>query len=158
MKYLQSLTDHLISVAGINKDQIESWAEDGSVKSSPSSHDNGFEAKYTCIFELASIDMLPDLLMMHLVNWIGIYNPQRDQQGLSDPEFAIEPLSGNKYDIGIRINFKEQYNLKIDPEGQWKVTGVKMSLVSEVDDLLDVENASDLLVFDSHTQDTGLKN
>ena len=157
MKYLQSLTNHLINVVGINKELLESWVEDGSITSNPSVHDIGFESKYTCMFELSNIDMGSDLLMMHLVNWTGIYNPQRGQQGLADPGFAIESLSNNKYDISIRISFKEQYDLKADPEGRWEVNGVKMSLVCDADDLLDVHNASELLIFDSHTQDTGLK-
>lgn len=157
MKYLQNLTDHLID-SGIHQEQLESWAEEGQILSSPSSIDDGYAVAYTCIFELSCIEMTPDRLLMHLVNWIGIYNPHRDGQQVRKPEFAIERLSNNKFDIGIRIDFIEQFNFKADPEGQWDVGGVKMSLVSEFDELLDIKNTGELLVFDSHTQDTGLKN
>ena len=157
MEYLQSLSDYLIKHI-TNKADLEAWAEDGEMLFSPSVVEDGYELQYTCKFELSDVEIKPARLFMLIANWVQQYNPDRDTQGLPAPQFFVEPLANNRYDLGVKIEFIEQMRFVEDENGEWLVDGKKMALQSDFQDPFDIDSAGELIIFDGHTQDNGLQN
>ncbi|WP_022940120.1 phage tail protein [Psychromonas hadalis] len=157
MEYLQSLTKHLIKNL-VKKDDLEAWAEGGELIASSHQSEDGFETQYTCCFEMSNVEIEPKRLFMLVLSWLNKVNPERDSQGLARPQFFNEPLAKGRYDLGIKIEFREQFDFTPDPQGDWEVNGVLMSLKSDFDNLLDVDQCDTLKIVDSHTQDNSLQN
>lgn len=157
MECLQKLTDHLIEHL-IKKDDLVAWAEDGELICSSHVAEDGFEIKYTCNFEMSNVELEPVRLFMLVASWLNTYTPERDSQGLSRPQFFTERLNSGRYDLGIKIEFQEQFQFIEDEEGAWDVSGKLMSLKSDFYNLLDAEQADYIKIVDSHTQDNGLEN
>lgn len=157
MKYLQSLADHLIANV-LKKDDVTVWAEDGELLFSGHVIEDGFEIRYTCNIEMSNVELAPIRLFMLIASWVNKTTPERDSQGLPAPQFFTERLANGRYDLGIKIQFIEQFNFEENPDGDWSVDGVLMSLNSDFDNLLDIDSAKILKIVDSHTQDNGLQN
>ena len=157
MEYLQSLSAYLVKHI-VKKDDLNAWAEDGQMLFSPSVEEQGFELKYLCKFELSDVEIEPARLFMLIANWVQLYNPDRDTQGLDAPVFFVEPLANKRYDLGVKMEFIEQMNFVPDENGEWLVGGEKMALQSDFQEPFDRENADELIIFDGHTQDNSLKN
>lgn len=155
MECLQSLSDYLIENGVKN---LESWAEDGDLTFSPTSAEEGFETRYTANFEASAIEMEPKRLFMLVVSWIHRFNSEREDQNLPNPQFFSERLDGKKYDLGLKIEFIEEFKLQPNPAGEWLVNGEMMSVVSQFNESIDPEDYSQLELVDSHTQDNGLTN
>lgn len=157
MEYLQSLSAYLIEHI-TSKDDLNAWAEDGTLLFGPSYAEEGYEIKYMCNFELSDVEIKPARLFMLIVNWVQQYNPDRDTQGLAAPLFFVEPLANKRYDLGVKMEFIEQMKFVPDEKGEWLVRGKKMALQSDFQQPFDVDNAGELIIFDGHTQDNGLQN
>jgi hypothetical protein len=157
MECLQSLTDYLIKHL-VKKDDLEAWAEGGELIASSHKLEDGFEAEYLCCFELSNVEIEPKRLFMLILSWLNTYNPERDTQGLARPQFFNQPLARGHYDLGVKIEFREQFDFVEDPQGEWEIGGVLMILKSDFDNLLDVDACDTLKIVDSHTQDNSLKN
>jgi len=156
MEYLQKLTDHLIKNK-VSKERLEAWAEDGELIFSSHSIDGGFEIKYTCNFEVSDVKLKPVQLFFIVSSWLGKFNPERQEQGLSTPLFFTERLSNGRYDLGVKIEFQEQYTLVEDPNGEWEIGGIRMNLISDFYNLFNEDEAGELTLFDGHTQDNSLE-
>ena len=156
MKYLQSLSDYLIEHL-VDKNRIESWAENGELFFTPGTGDDGYEVKYLANFEMSDVNIDPTKLFMMIASWVQKYNPERESEGVEPPKFFVERLDNRRYDIGVKMEFTEQIKLVESDQGEWSVGGQKMALYNTFDDLLDVDNTEDLIIFDSHTQDNGLQ-
>jgi len=157
MEYLQELTKHLIKNV-VDKEELNAWAEDGELIFSSHVIEGGFEVKYTCNFEMSGVKLEPIKLFFLVSSWLNKFNPERESQGLPKPLFFTERLSDGRYDLGLKIEFQEQYDLVEDPEGEWKVGGVRMNLQSDFHNLFDESEAEELSLVDSHTQDSSLEN
>lgn len=158
MELLQSLTDYLIK-NGVDSKKLESWAEDGRLMFGTHSKEQGFEVQYVCNFEMSSITHEPKKVFALVVSWLNDKIPDRDQKGLPDPLFFSQRLDGNEYDIGIRLEFIEQYEYVHDQDGDWEIEGQRMSLKSEYSVGIESDvSPEELEIFDGHTQDQGLEN
>lgn len=157
MECLQKLTVHLIKNL-VDKEELNAWAEDGELICSGHKVEDGFEIKYTCNFEMSDVKIKPMKLFMLVVSWLNKYTPERDSQNLLRPQFFTERLNNGRYDLGVKIEFQEQYNLVESESGEWIVGGVRMDLESDFYNLFDGEESEELKVFDSHTQDNKLQN
>lgn len=157
MEYLQKLTDHLIKNK-VSKENLEAWAEDGELIFSSHEIESGFEIKYTCNFELSDVQLKPVQLFFIVSSWLGKYNPERQQQDLPRPLFFTERLSNGRYDLGVKIEFQEQYDLVEDPNGEWEIDGIRMNLRSDFYNLFDESGSEELTLVDAHTQDNSLEN
>lgn len=157
MKYLQSLTDYLIS-NGIEVEKLEAWAEDGELITSSHNQEDGYELKYTCCFEMSDVSIKPHFLFALISAWLQRYCPDRDTYGLPNPVFFTQKLSNTKFDIGVKIDFIEQFKYQASATGNWRIKEQMMELVSDFQQPFDVKNASELIIFDGHTQDKGLEN
>lgn len=157
MEYLQRLTDHLIK-NNVSKENLEAWAEDGELFFSNHAIESGFEIKYTCNFELSDVQLAPVQLFFIVSAWLAKFNPERESQGVARPLFFTERLSNGRYDLGLKIEFQEQYDLVEDPNGDWEIGGMLMNLKSDFYNLFDESESEELTLVDSHTQDNSLEN
>jgi len=157
MEYLQSLSAYLIKHL-TSKDDLNAWAEDGTLLFSPGAIDQGYELKYMCNFELSNVEIKPARLFMLIANWMQLYTPDRDTQGLDAPMFFVEPLANRRYDLGVKMEFIEQMKFVPDESGEWLVRDEKMALRSDCQQPFDIDAAAELIIFDCHSQDNGLKN
>jgi hypothetical protein len=157
MEYLQKLTDHLIKNK-VGKENLEAWAEDGELIFGSHAIESGFEIKYTCNFELSDVKLDPVRLFFIVSSWLRKVNPERQGQNLPKPLFFTERLSDGRYDLGLKIEFQEQYDLVEDPNGDWEIDGMRMNLKSDFYNLFDESEFEELRLFDSHTQDNSLEN
>jgi hypothetical protein len=157
MECLQSLSDYLIKHL-VEKDNLEAWAEGGELIASSHKLEDGFEAEYTCCFEMSDVEIEPKRLFMLVLNWLNTFTPDRDTQGLARPKFFNQPLAKGHYDLGVKIEFREQFKFEADPQGDWEIAGELMKLKSDFDNLLDVDACDTIKIVDSHTQDNSLKN
>lgn len=151
MNHLQSLGDYFVN-NGISRQKIESWAEDGDLIFSPSG-EQGYTLRYVARFEMSNVKVQPHKLFGLVVSWIQKYNSERESEGLPAPQFFNEPLEGGQHDLGIRIEFIEQFQFESDSEGEWEVDGQRVSLVSNFKPEVELSDLSYLAVIDSHTQD-----
>lgn len=156
MKLLQSLTDHLLS-NGIDSENLESWAEDGYLGFGCHVVEQGYEIKYVANFELSSVKYEPNMIFALIISWIQRATPERDTQGLPPPMFFSERLDGKRYDIGVRIEFIEQYRFVESENGNWQIGGKTMELVSDaLQEAQDLSDLSIIQIVDNHTQDKAL--
>ena len=157
MEYLQKLTEHLIKNV-VDKEDLNAWAEDGELIFTSHVIEGGFEIKYTCNFEMSDVKLDPLKLFFLVSSWLSKFNPERQGQSLPRPLFFTERLTNGCYDLGLKIEFQEQYDLVEDPEGEWEVGGERMNLKSDYYSLFDESEAEELSLVDSHTQDNSLEN
>lgn len=150
MKLLQSLTDFLTD-HGIKN--LESWAEDGEQVFSPTGGDQGMVLKYTANFEMTNIKTDPIRLFGLVMAWTIQFNQEREDQGLPYPKFFSERLEDDHYDLGIRIEFEEQYEFTPDENGEWLANGEPSSMLSTASERIDLDGQGTLEIVDSHTQD-----
>jgi len=154
MKLLQSLTDFLTEHGVKN---LESWAEDGELIFSPTGGDQGLAIKYTANFEMSNTKTQPIRVFGLVIAWIAKFNQEREDQGLPNPQFFSERLEDQHYDLGIRIEFNEEYMFELDENGSWLANGQPSSLVSTASERIDLDGQGTLEVVDAHTQDTEMK-
>lgn len=150
MKLLQSLTDFLTD-AGIKN--LESWAEDGTLRFSPISDESGFTVRYMANFEVSQTTTDPATLFALIVSWVMKNNVERQQQGLPAPEFFSERLDGKEYDLGVRIQFEEDYAFEAAENGKWQIGDQRFDLVGQAKANIDDADGDILQIVDSHTQD-----
>lgn len=150
MIYLQKLTQHLIN-NGIEKDHLESWAEDGTLFSDGNFYNDGFERTYTAVFEISNTSINPNFLDALVLSFLDTYDTTRLSRGLDRPQFFVEALQGGRFDVGYKIEFKEKCTFNPSEEGQWLVNGQTMDLTETWPETLG--EAGVLLLFDSVTQD-----
>jgi len=157
MECLQHLTDHLIEKI-VGKNKLNAWAEDGEIITSSNATGDGFEVKYTCNFEMLDVNIEPVMLFMLVVSWLNKYDPDRATKSLPNPLFFTERLDSGHYDLGVKIEFQEQYDFVEDENGKWKSNGVISRLQSDFSNVIDVDELDVLEIVDSHTNDNKLQN
>ena len=155
MEYLQSLSDYLIENI-VDKDKLDAWAEDGDLAYSPHASEGGYEITYKANFEMSDVEVDPPRLFMLLSNWILHFVPEREAQGLANPEFFVERLANGRYDIGVKLDFIEQFTLVEDIDGGWLIGAKHYRLQSDIQTPFDTNAHGELLIFDSHKQDNGM--
>ncbi|WP_069447421.1 phage tail protein, partial [Vibrio scophthalmi] len=129
MKALQSLTDLFLSSV-TDPTNVELWAEDGSLICTQGSEIDGFELFYTVHVALSEVDVSPEVLMMHLVNWLNKFDPLRGEKGLKEPTFASQLLDGGMIDLKLLIDIQEPYVLEVAQNGKWERDGTRFDCVS----------------------------
>lgn len=158
MRYLQELTAYLVKNAFL-KEKFESWAEDGEIIYGSHQVIQGYEVKYTANFEALNVQVLPSIFFGLVTSWLSQHNPNRDQEGLESPKFFIqERLGSGRFDLGLKLDFIEKYEYTPSEDGQFIINGQRVDPISDYQEPFNKDAAEELLIFDSHSQDSGLKN
>lgn len=157
MKSLQSLTD-LFKTHVIDAKQLDVWVEDGGLFSGQSSYVDGFEIEYTAIVFIQNATVKPDVLMLHLVNWLNKYDPERQEKGLAMPVFALDNLGNGKFDIKIKLDLQEEFTLQESEQGDWMQDGTRYECISEFAATVDEDSLDDLVYAIGHLDDLPCQN
>lgn len=150
MIFLQKLTEHLVK-NGVPENHLESWAEDGTIEAFGMAVNDGFERRYTANFEMSNVKIDPNFIDAVILSFLDSYDTNRAARGLEKPQFFVEPLQEGRFDIGYRIEFKEQCKFEPSETGDWQVNGQRMALVTNWQEPFEAEG--ELMIFDSVTQD-----
>ena len=152
MKALQSLTDlfksHVTDAA-----KMDVWAEDGALFCGQGADVDGFEIEYTAIVFLQSAKLEPQVLFMHLVSWLNKYDPERAEKGLPMPTFALEPLDKGAFDLKLKIDIREEFDLQENEQGNWKQGDTRYECVSGFEARADEDQLGELVHFVGHLSD-----
>ena len=158
MKSLQSLTD-LFKTHVTDSNKLSVWAEDGGLFCSQSSYVDGFEVEYTAIVFIQDATIQPHILMLHLVNWLNRYDPDRQEKGLAMPSFALEHLGDNKFDIKIKLDLQEEFTMQESEQGNWmQDDGTRYECVSEFEAAAAPDELGELVYVVGHSDDLPCQN
>ena len=152
MKALQSLTALFIGQVTDAKN-VNLWVEDGELVCTQGEPIDGFEIKYTVNIDMSGVAIEPQMLMMHLVNWLNQYDVQRSEKGLPNPSFATELLDNGRCDIKLKIDIQEAYSLVENEAGNWSVDGIRYKCVSDFTQTVDADNLPMLLIVNGYDSD-----
>ncbi|MEC4729002.1 phage tail protein [Shewanella sp. D64] len=130
MKALQSLTE-LFTQSIVDAKNLEVWAEDGRLECTQGVSIDGFEVVYTVNVNLSDVNVQPEMLMMHLVNWLNQYDVDRSNKGLDAPQFATQRLDNGHFDIKFKISIQESYSLVESDAGVWQQGDACFECVSD---------------------------
>lgn len=119
MKALQAITE-LFTQLIVDSKNLSIWAEDGALFSTQDDITDGFDLEYTINIMLSEVELQPQTLFMHLVNWLNRYDIDRAEKGLASPTFACELLDKGRADIKIKLDIREEYQLNQDDQGDWR--------------------------------------
>lgn len=157
MKALQSLTD-LFKKHIVDPKSFDSWAEDGAIFCTQGDDIDGFEVEYTAIIFVQNAKLNPDNLFMHIVSWLNKYDQHRSEKGLAMPTFAVERLDQGRYDIKIKLDIREEYNLIEDKNGDWKQAGDLFRCENQFEAAVDEDELGELIYFVGHENDMPCQN
>ncbi|WED29871.1 phage tail protein [Vibrio sp. DW001] len=152
MKALQSLTD-LFKQHVVDAHSLDVWAEDGAMFCGQGPFVDGYELEYTAIVFIQNTKVAPHIMFMHLVNWLNRFDPERLEKGLPAPTFATELLDGGKCDIKLKIDLRESYELKENPQGNWNQQGSRYECISEFEATVNTADLNELVYLVGHLDD-----
>lgn len=146
---LQSLTSALIASQQCRVDQLDSWVDRCElhqvVKAEGHYVQLGF-SQSSCTLMIEGFTGNADFLKASISAWLQDHDDieERESDGLSEPEFDVDPLdaSGSAWDITISITFNDPMLIKPDEDGQLHWQGQKWSLIT--DPVVDVAEDFDL--------------
>jgi hypothetical protein len=121
MKLLTALAQYIESLPGITRDQIDAFADLGTLAPTGKDLSNGFEVgrfKYDAVID---IDRCPariaPLLLAGLVLWLAKNDPERDEMGLEDPDIDVTLEDDQTVFVQITVAFKESVQIVEDENG-----------------------------------------
>jgi hypothetical protein len=130
MKALQNLTE-LFTSSIVDAKNVEIWAEDGTLECAQGLTIDGFDISYLVHVSMTEVNVPPEILMMHLVNWLNQYDVDRSTKGLDAPSFATECLDNGKFDLYLKIPIKEAYSLGENDTGIWQQGDTRFECTSD---------------------------
>lgn len=144
MKKLSALSRHLLSLPGIGRDQVEAFADMGTLKLTCRDLGHGLEIgrfQYDAVISMERFPArLSPLLLADLLIWLGENDPDRDRLDLSDPDIDVTLEDEQTVFVQITITFDEPICIVPDPagplffEGQnWRVDDVPMDTAEVLD-------------------------
>ncbi len=142
MRKLIALTAAL-KAAGAADDSVHSFMDRGVTIPSGKDLGNGVELgilKYDAVIQ---IDNYPDdayLLLAFVEAWLQENDPDRENQGLADPEIDVDLNNKGDADVQFGIEFEESLQIVPDPDGPityqgqpYKVADVPIDVAEKLD-------------------------
>lgn len=129
MNKLRALTAYLLEKNLVLPEQLDSFTEQVNLdliwKPSESGMHMG-DMRYRAVLVMERFADSPVLLMALVGAWLESFDPDRD--GLPAPNFAVEPLDNDLFDVELTLEFEEAQHLTEDPDGPIKVRDKRYSL------------------------------
>jgi len=121
MKLLSALAQYIETLPGITRDQIDAFADLGTLAPTGVDLGHGFEVgrfKYDAVID---IDRCPaqvaSLLLAGLVVWLSENDPGRDERELDDPDIDVTLGDDQTVFVQITVEFNESVEIVEDDEG-----------------------------------------
>ncbi|SHJ71998.1 phage tail protein (plasmid) [Halodesulfovibrio aestuarii] len=145
MRKLQQLTAYLEEHAGLDREQVQSFADRGELYPTGSDLGHGVELgrfKYDALIQIENYSGDADVLLLLILAWISEHDTNRDEDGLADPETDISLNDQDTADIDIAVEFEEGLQIVPDENGpipfdgrQWRVSDVPIDVAEELENL-----------------------
>ena len=133
---LQQITDYLIDLNFVARENIDTWVDLCSVIQESKSMGHYLELcrlHYQCTILIERYTGDARLITAWLAAWLDDHDPDRDQQQMPDPEIDIEALdaSGTQWDVDISVEFTEPVMVIEGDNGNIQWMGQRWSLIDE---------------------------
>lgn len=152
MKALQSLTE-LFKNHVTDAKNLTVWAENGAMLCTQGAEVDGFNIEYTAIIDMQDVAVQPQVLFMHLVNWLNKYDPDRQAKGLPQPTFATQLLDDGQCDIRLKVDLSEEFTLEEDSQGNWLQHDTRYRCDSDFEQVANLEDLGELEYLIGHQDD-----
>ncbi|AZD95318.1 MULTISPECIES: phage tail protein [Pseudomonas] len=126
MNKLQALTAYLQERSLVEPEQLDSWTEQVKLKLVWKPDVDGMhmgDMRYRAVIVLERFADHPTRLMALVGSWLETHDPERDRHELETPEFAVEPLDSDLFDVEIALEFVESLYLAEDDAGEIQALG-----------------------------------
>lgn len=123
MKQLKALHEQLLSTGNIERDALDSWAEQGKLIPSGqlvSTFDQSvklFDKRYLSVFSIEAFVGDADQLFIDLMQFLMAADYDFDQWG--EPSFDVEPVDQHAADIEFAVWFNESVYVVKDGNGNY---------------------------------------
>ena len=143
MKKLSALSVYLLTLPGITRDQMTSFADQGKLSLTGKDLGTGFEIgrfRYDAVISMERCpSTIAELLLTFLAAWIGENDSDRDSLGLADPDVDVSLSDDNAVDVEISVEFDEALVIVPDLEGpvafngqMWRVADAVVNVAEHV--------------------------
>lgn len=150
MRKLQALTKAL-RAADVSDDTLHSYVDQGELLPITKDLGHGYQVgifKYQAVIQIDRYKGGANELLSFLTAWLQMNDPQREDQGLKDPDVDTELNDNDTAFVDIGIDFEEP--LKIVPDengpidylgGKYRVADVPIDVAEELDSMEGGANA-----------------
>ena len=118
MQKLQALTEYLLSQNLFDAEQLDSWADDGTLKNAFKETEQGLLIgyfEYQGVISIERYQKPATHMMAAVLAWLQVNDDERDE--LNPPSLEIEPDDDCRFDIDISVQFKEPVLLTPQADG-----------------------------------------
>ncbi|SFX92646.1 MULTISPECIES: phage tail protein [unclassified Pseudomonas] len=132
MTKLQSLTAYLLERRLVEPELLDGWTEQVTLNLVWKPDLDGMhlgDMRYRAAIVLESFADHPARLMALIGSWLETHDPDRDRHELPAPQFAVEPLDNDLFDVEISLEFVEPQYLAEDPAGEIQAFGKTWAFV-----------------------------
>jgi hypothetical protein len=146
MEKLTLLAKHIESLPGIARDQMEAFADLGKLVPTGKDLGHGLEVgrfKYDAVISIERCPaVIASLLLSSLLVWLAVNDPDRDLQGLADPDIDVTLGDEQTVFVQLTVEFDEPLAIVEDTTGpisfdgkQWRVASVAIDVAENLDSL-----------------------
>jgi hypothetical protein len=129
---LRALTTFLLERNLVLPEQLDSWADQVTLDLIWKPDVDGLhmgDMRYRATIILERFTDHPGRLMALLGSWLEGHDDNRDRQELPSPNFEIEPLDSDLFDVEISLEFVEPQYLAEQDDGEIEAFGKRWAFV-----------------------------
>ncbi|MEN5045118.1 MULTISPECIES: phage tail protein [Pseudomonas] len=126
MTKLQALTAYLLERRLVEPEQLDSWTEQVKLSLIWKPDVDGMhfaDMHYRAVIVLERFAANPARMMALVGSWLETHDADRDRHELPAPEFAVEPLDSDLFDVEVTLEFVEPQYLSEEPDGEIQAFG-----------------------------------
>lgn len=126
MTKLQALTAYLLERRLVEPEQLDSWTEQVKLSLVWKPDLDGMhlgDMHYRALIVLERFADHPARLMALVGSWLENHDSDRDRHELPAPEFAVEPVDNDLFDVEVTLEFVEPQYLSEEPDGEIQAFG-----------------------------------
>jgi len=126
MTKLQALTAYLLERGLVEPEQLDSWTEQVKLSLIWKPDVDGMhfaDMHYRAVIVLERFADHPARMMALVGSWLENHDADRDRHELLAPEFAVEPVDSDLFDVEVTLEFVEPQYLSEEPDGEIQAFG-----------------------------------
>lgn len=146
MQKLGQLSAHLESLAGISRDQMESFVDLGKLRPTGKDLGQGLEVGRFRYDAVIAIERCPSIIAFTLITslllWLDENDPERERYGLEDPDIDVTVEDEQTVFVQLSVEFDESLFIVPDPEGDiayagqtWRIADVPIDVAEVLDSM-----------------------
>lgn len=132
MTKLQALTAYLIDRRLVASEQLDSYTEQVKLTLVWKEGTSGLhlgDMRYRAVISFERFAENPARLMALVGSWLETHDQDRSRKDLPGPDFQIEPLDNDLFDVDLVLEFVEPQHLTEEPGGEIEAFGKTWAFV-----------------------------